>query len=220
MKLMLKFCTILLIVLICLPVSNAANKEKTVKYLGSNDFKKQLYNLGVYWDRKILNLQTDCQSQYQVKPVSFAFINPLAFGANQGHPISGVWTFRFEFVRCGESIVYNALSIAQKEGPPTIIPMVPGNTLSSPQLMQDLMLGVGVAMKIKYRSEKTCPNPKILNTELTMNQQTIEKNGRKLEGVWEEKWTALYCDVVEEVTFCLIPDGKGGTNWSVGKCTK
>lgn len=214
------FLTLLAITLSLTSVSVKSDvKEKTALYFNSGEFQKQLYQLGVYWDRNVLKIKTNCTSKYHVNPVSHSFIKPLKFNAEGIYPTEGVWTFRYSFSRCDETIIYNALVIAQGGKQPKMVTLAPGTTKTSPQLLRDLYIG-GVSMMVAKKSEnKDCKKTNILNTSVSLEPTTLELNGKKIKGVWEEFWTVKHCDEQIDMSFCLIPDGKGGTSWVGGKCT-
>lgn len=187
--------------------------EETAKYLGSQEYQKSLYDLGVYWDRKVLKLQENCMGQYTINPISFAIIKPLKFSGANTTPIDGVWTFRYKFTRCGESITYNALNIARDNQKPQIVSLVPGTTKCDPILLKDVYSGVYANLAIhNIKNNTTCKTATVLDTEVTMPQTIQNKN-------WEEKWTILECDKKVETAFCFVPSEKnGGTTWILGKC--
>lgn len=187
-------------------------------YFNSKGFITQLYELGIYWDRKVLSLQQDCTGKYSVFPLSMGFVEPMEFNSDSIYPTQGVWTTRFKFDRCNESIVYNAIFMAQKGKKPKIGLLVPGNTRTSPQLMRDLYSqGVILVTEIK-RKNKECKEIRVLNTEVTKEPFSLKSDGKTFHGAWEEQWTVKNCDEIIEMTFCFIPTDDGGTNWSSGKC--
>ncbi len=190
---------------------NADNE--TAKYFGSQEYLKQLYNLGVYWDRKVLNLQETCTSQYIIYPISFSILKPLKFSSTQPDPTDGIWTYRYKFTRCGESIIYNALNIARNNQTPQLVQLVPGETNCSPTLIKDTYNGIYANLAQHNAQNKvTCKTAQVLNTEVTISQ-------KNQNSAWEEKWTVKECDRTVETSFCFTPSEKGGTNWTIGKCS-
>ncbi len=208
------FNSFIIIVLILTSIGAKSDEgDKIIRYFDSKEFYKQLYELGLYWDRNILKIQTNCKSEYSVKPIGYNFIKPLIFNSNDIWPIQGVWTFRFNFSRCDETITYNALFSARLDKQPQIGVLVPGTTRALPVLQRDLYLG-GVAAMVGVKSKnKECKETRVLNTKVT-----IEPTEAKVKGVWEELWTVSHCGEKIDATFCLIPDGAGGTNWAASKC--
>jgi len=191
---------------------NAENE--TSKYFGSQEYQKLLYNLGVYWDRKVLNLQENCTSQYTINPISFSILKPLKFSATSATPIEGAWTYRYKFTRCGESIIYNALNIARENQNPQIVSLVPGTTNCDPLLIKDAYNGIYANLALhNAQSTTSCKTAHVLNTEITMPQTA--QNAK-----WEEKWTVKECENTLETLFCFTPSEKGGTNWTIGKCKR
>jgi hypothetical protein len=192
---------------------NADNQS--AKYFGSREYQQQLYNLGVHWDRNVLQLQSKCTSKYTIKPISFAIIKPLKFSFPKISPIEGAWTFRYKLTRCNNSIIYNSFNIAKNNQKPKTIPLVPGTTNCSIILLKDVMQAVyaNLALNNNKKNNTTCKNPNVLNTEVTMPQSS--KN-----NIWEEKWTIKECDINREILFCFTPTKGGGTDWSTGGCKK
>lgn len=200
--------------------AKSTEEGKIASYFKSGDFQKQLFDLGVYWDRSILNIQTNCKSKYLLKPVSYSFIKPLKFESNNIHPTHGIWTFRYSFSRCNESIIYNALISAQGNKKPRMSAIVPGTTSTSLQLLRDVYVGGVSVMVAAKRTNSECKKFSVINTKVTLEPTTIEQGGKEYNGVWEEFWTVKNCDEQIDMTFCFVPDGSGGTNWSSGKCAR
>jgi hypothetical protein len=182
------------------------------------EYKRHLFEFGVYWDRKILNIATDCQSQYNVLPVSFSILKPLVFEPGKVHPSDGAWTFRYKFTRCGKAITYNALALARPGKKPRLSALAPGDTRTSPQLLQDVFNN-GVAAIVALKGEdKACQSTRVLNTRITRQPATFTIGGQEQKGVWEEDWLVKHCDEELVMTFCFVPDGKGGTSWAAQRC--
>lgn len=200
--------------------ANTKNAQQTSAYLNSMDFKKLIYNTSVYWDREVLNLQTNCTSKYSIEPVSLAIIKPLVFENGDQTPSDGIWTYRYQFIRCGETIIYNIYAIAQKNQAPKILRMFPGESRISPTLFKDLTVGIasGTALWAKENAKGKCQNIKVLNSEITMQPFTLKSEGKTYDGAWEEKWTIKRCEDLVPLNFCFIPVSVGGTNWSLNKC--
>ncbi|GKT11240.1 MAG: hypothetical protein ISEC1_P0203 [Thiomicrorhabdus sp.] len=192
--------------------------EKIGKYFKSAEFQKQLFDLGVFWDRQILNIQTNCQSKYHLKPISFAYVKPLKFDDNSQHPIEGIWTFRYRFSRCNESIIYNAHISAQQGKQPKMAALFPGTTRASPQLLKDVYLGGLSSIVAKKSTNKQCKKTTVVDTKVTLQPTTAERDGKVIKGVWQEQWQLKHCDELIEATFCFIPETSGGTTWVIGKC--
>lgn len=216
----MKIITSLLIIALTL-ISIAAKsdeKDKIIKYFDSEEFHQQLYELGMYWDKKILNIQTDCKSKYVVKLIGYNFLKPLKFDSDNIWPTQGLWTFRYSFSRCDEIIIYNALFSARTDKIPQMAVLVPGTTRVSPVLLQDLYVG-GVSSVVAAKSKnKECKKTSVLDTKVTIEPTTFKIKGKEINGVWEEQWIVSNCDEKITVAFCLTPDGVGGTHWATNKC--
>lgn len=221
---MRKAYSLFVIFLMLLAVTEAFSAEinvnkKSIAFLNSMEFKTQLYNLGIYWDRKVLNLETACTSKYNLIPISFGIVKPLIFDDGDVQPKSGVWTYRYRFVRCGKTIVYNALAIAKKGAAPKLMLMVPGYTRVSPTLLRDVIIGgVSAGAEMGAKDNKACKKVNVLDTAVTMKPTTLEEDGISYNGVWEELWTVQRCGEEISMNFCFVPTADGGTDWSLKKC--
>ncbi|WP_167320707.1 hypothetical protein [Desulfocapsa sulfexigens] len=183
----------------------------------SQGFYKQLYDLGVYWDRE-LNIQRDCNSKYYVNPISHAILTPLTFNNEDVYPVGGVWTFRYEFKRCNKSKIYNAIVVAKNGKEPQMGMLVPGTTYCSPLLIRDLFVGGVAGMVAIKRKDESCKTIKVLDTKVTKGPDITDSAGKEHPGMWEEQWIVKSCNETITMTFCFVPDGNNGTNWSSGKC--
>ncbi len=216
----MKIISMLAFLLALLASVNTYAENKTKQFLSSKEFQTLLYSLGVYWDKKILNIALDCHDKYYIKPISLAIIKPLVFNKNSLYPTDGIITYRYRFTRCGKSIVYNALVVARNGGTPQLSALVPGTTYCSPVLLRDYYtMGLPSQVALKSKNNK-CQSLHVLNTELTLAPKAAEnRNGVPL-GTWEELWTVKFCDETLQVRVCFEPDGEGGTNWYSGSCRK
>ena len=211
---------LLIIALMCCDASFAQSIEKeAVEYFKSSQFQNQLYMLGVSWDRQ-LNIETECSSKYNVNPVSFNVLQPLKFSTKYDYPISGMWTFRYQFSRCGSTIIYNALTIAHEDKEPELLKLVAGTTRTSIQLLKDLFNQGVVPLATIRANDKSCKSLNVLNTEVTLEPVTSENSNTLSSGMWSEQWSIQSCNEIITLNFCFIPDGDGGTVWQSGICTR
>ena len=217
MKTLLKTLVVLLLMLQI--NQSQADTTKVESYLKSTEFQNQLYEVGLYWDTNILEIQQSCASEYILELIRVDYINPLEFDNSSLYPTSGVWTSRFSFTRCDQTIIYNVIAVAQPTGRPEIAPLIPGTSGSSHSLLVDLYTMALPAFITTKSKDKDCKqSPNVLDSKVSMNPTTTQSDGTTHEGVWEEVWLVQHCEEVIEVTFCLMPDVNGGTNWSLGQC--
>ncbi len=202
-----------------LALPNKAAAATATDYFKTEGFVKQLYQLGLFWDRELLEIQTKCEGEFLVKPLSHGIVKPIKFAANGTHPTEGVWTFRYEFKRCDQSIIYNAFFSAESaDKAPRIAPLVPGTTATSPMLMQDLFGGGLTAVVDQTRKDKECKTTAVLNTQVTMQPTTMTINQESRKGVWQERWTIKNCQEQFNMPLCFLPNEKGGTEWTNKAC--
>ncbi len=194
--------------------------ERTVAYFSSKPYAEAIIMMGLILDKEVLG-KARCEGSYGFDPISFSIREPLSFKPELPHPVSGTWTYRFAFKRCGEIKVYNLQWTAKPSGGlPTPSELPPGSSRVSQSLFRDLRNGVGSAGLLKYGAPKECRSLKIVDTRVTSDPKSVEVDGVVREGVWEEQWDAKMCEYTFTADICLVPVGNGATNWSVGKCGK
>jgi len=187
------------------------------KYVFSQEQNKALYAVGVFWDKK-LGLKQECKSQYQVKPNGFAILAPINFPEDKEHPTEGVWRHRFQFERCGETKIYNAIFVAKNGTKPEVKPYIPGETNASPQLISDSMKAAvaAAALKVKEKNLFDCKDWVITDMKITQQPHDIvdSASNKKISGAWQESWFFLACGQSVNVFLDFWSDGKGGAFYS------
>lgn len=192
---------------------------QSIEYLRSEETRGALYRLGLYLDRELLQRPNPCPGEYQVVPVSYAILQPMAFRATSEFPVKGMWTFRYRFERCGDSEVFNALFLAKDSGPPEIQGLPPGTTRASPLLIRDTLMGVLTMALMKSGEGAKCKNAMVAGTTVTVPPHRASIDGAEpVDGVWEEEWTVRTCTTRVPVPVCFVPSRKGGTTWMVKPC--
>lgn len=199
---------------------NAQNlpNQETIDYFNSEPYKKLILMTGMIFDENFG--RSRCNEGYSFEPISFSIRQPLIFSGTNGHPISGMWTYRFKFQRCGETIVYNVLWW-QGHGSklPTPSMLIPGTTRTSQMLASDLLKAIAASAVING-APSDCKKMRVLDTRVTAEPSQLEMNGKTYDQVWEEQWDVNACSKKFSVDFCLVPETAGGTTWSIGKCRK
>lgn len=192
---------------------------KTIAYWQSKTWGDYVISTGIKLDEHILERKAVCETGYGFDPVSFHIYQPLVFADDQPNPVSGVWTYRFKFNRCGETKIYNLLWKANpgKLPIPSVLP--PGTTRASPILSADLMKGVATA-SVLAGVPRDCHSGAVLDTRVTEDPATVDINGKATPGVWGEQWDVRMCGREFKVDFCLVPTADGGTDWSTSKCPR
>jgi hypothetical protein len=184
-------------------------------YLVSQDQMRELYNVGVGWDRR-LGSQLDCKSQYHVKTISLIVVAPINLSENSPHPSQGSWIHRFELERCGETKIYNAIFTSKDGERPQVRPLVPGTSTASLQLISDSMRSaVATASRIIAKEKRTndCKELLLADMAVTEKPHDVVQDGKKFTGVWLERWSFLACGQPAEVFMEFIPDGEGGATY-------
>lgn len=192
---------------------------RTVAYFNSEPYKQIITTIGLMQDEHILERKQLCQSGYKWEPISFALLQAPTFEEGAEHPQAGVWTYRFKFERCDESMVYNVLLQGQAGKSPRSTPLVPGLTRATPRLMADLMMPLVLSGALAG-VPSDCKNIRVLDTQVTAEPFALLMNGQVFPGTWQELWKARACGKDFSAEFCLVPQPQGGTNWSSGKCRR
>lgn len=195
--------------------SELLNNKRTAGYVFARSLNEKLYKLGVEQDRKF-GLQLDCKTQYRVEPYSVSIFQPIDFPDDKQHPTKGVWNFRYQLQRCGDSKFYNVVFIASGTGesPPQSQSFYPGNTNADPVLIKDAM--PGAVMNASLRTEtKDCKDLDVFDMKVTQPPHDIVEGDRTHKGVWKEVWTLKLCGQMVDVGLTFVPDPiRGGIHFA------
>lgn len=191
------------------------SNKRTVTYMYAQPMQEWLYKLGVGQDKKF-SLQEDCKSQYRVEPYSVTVLQPIDFPEDKQHPVKGIWNFRYQLQRCGESKLYNVIFIASSNGeaPPTPRPYYPGETNAGPVLVKDAMMGALTSAMIKA-DLKNCKDIDVFDMRVSEKPHDVAEGEKILKGVWNEVWTYKMCGQMVDVGISFIPTAGGGTRYVV-----
>lgn len=193
------------------------NNKRTLAYVYDKPMQESLYRLAVEQDKKF-GLQQDCKSQYRVEPYSLSVLQPIEFSDDKKHPSKGIWNFRYQIQRCGESKFYNAIFIASGNGdtPPEQRAYYPGTSNASPLLVKDTMLAA--LTNVLIRSGQTdCKDIDVFDMKVTEKPHDVDERGKTYRGVWDEMWTFKLCGKMSDISITFIPDiTGGGTSYVIG----
>ena len=191
-------------------IADLPNNKRTVSYIYSHTMQEWLYRLGVQQDKKF-GLQKECKSEYRVEPYSISILQPIDFPDDKPHPLKGVWNFRYQLQRCGESKFYNAIFVAAGNGdtPPTPRAYYPGASSASPILVKDTMLGALPSAMMKAEL-KDCKEIDVFDMRVTKPPHDVADGEKMFKGVWNESWTFRLCGQMVDVGVSFIPDTTGG----------
>lgn len=191
-------------------IADLPNNKRTVTYMYTSTMQEWLYRLGVEQDRKF-GIQQECKSQYRVEPYSVSVLQPIDFPDDKQHPVKGVWNFRYQLQRCGESKFYNAIFIASGNGETPVTPRAyyPGATNASPVLVKDAMFEALSSAMVK--AELTdCKDIDVFDMRITEPAHDVTDGDKTFKGVWNEAWTFRLCGQMVDVGISFIPDTTGG----------
>lgn len=219
MQIMTKGIAISLFILASFPVSaevlsdgRELNPSSTLgKYLYSMNFYQGMYNVAVQRDRA---LEISCNDKYDIKPVNLVVLAPINLPDGSTQATAGTWIYRYDAVRCGTTKRYNLMMTAQSDAAPRASILLPGDTITTPQLMVDAMKVVTMPAFVSLG--KQCKELQVFDTALVDAPHTVTEGQQVHHGVWLEKWTFQGCGKQTTVPVTFIPDGKGGTSFSAG----
>jgi hypothetical protein len=185
------------------------NNKTAVAYVFSPSMLETMYRLGVQEDKKF-GLQSNCRSQYHVKPISAVVLKPIEFPEGKQHPTKGVWLSRYQLERCGDSKFYNALFLANSDGEaPMPKAYYPGSTNASAVLVNDAMM-TAVTGASARSGLKDCKNADVFDMRVTEPAHNVVEGDKTFKGVWNEIWTFRMCGQMIDVAMTFIPDANGG----------
>ena len=189
--------------------SDLLNNKIALAYVFSRPMLETMYRLGVEEDKKF-SLQSDCKSQYQVKPFSAIVLKPIDFPEGKPHPTKGVWLTRYQLERCGDLKFYNALFLANNDGEtPMPKAFYPGSTNASPVLIGDAMMSA-VTGAMARSGLKDCKNADVFDMRVTEPAHNVVEGDKTFKRVWNEIWTFRMCGQMIDVAMTFIPDASGG----------
>ncbi len=198
-------------------ISGLKPGTRIFSYVFSKDQISEIYLVGLYCDKR-LALQQGCKGRHNVKPIGLSLIEPINLPNGKAHPVEGRWKITFSFERCGQTKIYNALFIAKNGQKPEVKPYFPGITNASPILLYDAMKGAYPAASIKLTKQngnKSCKDLDIADMRITQQAHDTVEGGKTISGVWQEKWTFAGCGKHVDIHIDFMPDGAGGTNYSI-----
>lgn len=196
--------------------NDLTNNRRTAAYIQSRAMLESLYRLGVEQDKKF-GIAQECRTQYRVEPFSIAVLQPIDFPDDQQHPVKGIWNFRYQLQRCGESKFYNALFIASGNGntPPAPRANYPGATGASALLVRDT-LPAAVSNAVVKSDLKDCKEIDVFDMRVTKPPHDVVEGDTTMKGVWNETWTFRLCGQMVDVGLSFVPDAKnGGTQYVI-----
>lgn len=192
------------------------NSETTIAYVFSRPMLETMYRLGIEKDKKF-GLQSDCKSQFFIKPFYALVVKPIEFPEGKQHPTKGVWMSRYEFERCGSSKFYNVLFFANINGEtPVARAFYAGSTTASPLLIKDAMPSVA-AFALASGGLTDCKELDVFDMRVTEAAHNVVEGEKTFKGVVGEVWTFRACGKIIDVAITFIPKANGaGTSFTYG----
>lgn len=188
-------------------------ESRIVAFIEETENIQALAEIGRIWDSR-LDLLQDCKSEKKVKLDSFSIIKRVTLPAGQNFPTEGMWSYRFNYERCGEKKTYNAIMEVRPEGKLRITPHVPGNSKASLLLMKDASQAtyIGAINKMREKHDLSkCDEGIQLVDALVVPPTDMPL------GSWREQWMFMGCGRrTVSISIDFIPS-KVGTSYVVGK---
>lgn len=196
-------------------IADLSNNKRIEAYIYGRPMQEWLYRLGIEQDKKF-GLMQECKSQYRVEPYSISVFEPIDFPDDKQHPVKGIWNYRYQLQRCGESKLYNVIFIASGNGEvaPKPRPYYPGSTNAGPVLVKDAMIGALTGAMISIKADlNSCKDIGVFDMRVTNPPHDVADGEQTLKGVWNEIWTFKLCGQMVDVGVLFIPTAGGGTRY-------
>jgi hypothetical protein len=120
-------------------------------------------------------------------------------------PETGEWIDQLKVDRCGTPAQRNLYLIARGKGQLQAVSMLPGETITSPVLQRDALKVVPIVALDKMKCEAA--QVAVIDTKVSVAPAPNRP--------WQEEWTFGGCDQMIALAVDFVPDGKGGTTFSV-----
>jgi hypothetical protein len=128
---------------------------------------------------------------------------------SDGHPRAGAWKETIQQTGCGMSRILNVLTTVQPDGTLKVEALLPGTTITDPQLQQDSVQYAAAGMGTMPPG---CEQGGVLNTRfLGVDGQrpgVLPLPGRPARP-WSEVWTLQACTKRADVVLHFTPDATG-----------
>lgn len=181
------------------------NNPRLKAFLWSPPVNVALFQLGQAQDKQ-LNLQSTCQSEYEVKPTSLMILSPIDLPNNKQTPSAGAWLYRYEFTRCGETKIYNAMfSVNPTTGVVEHEAYIPGSSMAGPRLMSDA-LSSAISSATSRSNMQHCKDVDVFDMQVTKAPPAAQIGDTALSGEWHEVWTMKVCGKTVDVPITFTPN--------------
>ena len=126
-----------------------------------------------------------------------------------GHITAGAWKETIQQTGCGTARLLNALTVVQPDGTLETQPLLPGSTITDPQLQQD---------SVQYAAAGMGPMPPGCDQGGVLNTRYLGQDGKPPGSLpapgrpplpWTEIWTLVACARQVDVVMHFTPDPTG-----------
>ena len=153
-------------------------------------------------------MPTPCAKPTYVTTGEIALLQPLKLDA-KGQPTSGAWKELVNETGCGDDRLLNALTAIGPNGVLRTRPLLPGTTITDPQLQQDSVQYAAAGMGDLPQG---CEQGGVVNTEFVgIDGETpgVKPPPGEVLKPWTETWTLQACSKRAQVTMHFTPDPSG-----------
>jgi hypothetical protein len=195
-----------------------AQGSRIFRYIVSEPQLQAMFIQGRRQDTR-LRLQTDCETDMQVRPRTLILLDTIDLPDDRTDPVKGSWQVRYELTRCGETKLYNVVLTADPEGgKPKVTAFFPGDSIASLRLQRDALLPT-VTLANRHAGPAACPRVEqivIADMQVVDRPHRIVEGGQTYENVWTENWTLEVCGRAVVAHMRFVPTTRdGGTDWTV-----
>lgn len=177
--------------------------SRMASYLYSDDMHRVLYDYAVWNDQRF---GIACNADHNIQIRGINVIQPISLPNDAEVPVSGVWSYRFDAVRCDRTKTYNMLLVADESDQNHAYGLDPGETFTDMTLGRDVKPAL-MAVTSQHISQ-TCDDLDIFDTR-------IDEVPAQFPGPWSETWTVFGCGKLVEVPITFTPSPQGGTDWNI-----
>ncbi len=149
-----------------------------------------------------------CPSASYMTTGDIGILGPVQTNA-AGHVTAGAWKETIQETGCGTTRMLNALTLVQPNGTLQTRPLLPGTTITDPQLQQD---------SVQYAAAGLGDMPAGCDQGGVLNTRFVGQDGQPPGTLpapgstplpWTEVWTLIACAKKADVTMHFTPDATG-----------
>jgi hypothetical protein len=166
------------------------------RYINAYIVSTGLYNDALQTNDRIHFI---CSDNYSILPGEITVLQPIVFGKNSPHPISGMWQHHYQLTRCGKTIYYNTYVISDNGKQPIIISGLVGETKIPFASLIDTTVAAYTYVNYHYTP---CPEGIIISEPFVYNTEVIHSKSSNANN-WKELWKIGICNTTVNLLLSL-----------------